>query len=541
MKIIHLLLKNSGKPFYLAAICSFISGASSAGVIAVINYEIANLPNLPAWLLWLFISLCLILCVFRFISWVLITRLSQEVIYNLRLEMTQGILNCPLQHLETVGAPKLLATLTGDIQAIAQASGTISQLIVNLALLLGSLVYLCWLSPSIFIGFLLFMSIAFYSYQLLIKQGRKYFILARQTQDILFKHFRTVTEGTKELKLHRPRRQSFISEDLRSAAEDFKRYQINGMNIFAFANPWGIILFFIPLGLLIFVLPNFTNISVAVISGYALTTLYMINPLRAITISLPEITQANIALNKIDSLGISLSEKTIEPNFPTGSDFDNDWTSLELVDINHTYQGEKEEHQFGLDNINLKFKPGELVFIVGGNGSGKSTLIKLITGLYTPDRGQILLNNIPVQDDNREWYRQQFSVVFYDFYLFERLLGIESNRETEIQNYLNLLEIEHKVTVKDGNLSTTNLSQGQRKRLALLTAYLEDRPIYVFDEWASDQDPVFKEIFYKKLLPQLKSRGKTVIAVSHDDRYFTECDRLIKLDYGRIIEDRYLS
>mgnify|MGYP006362176501 FL=1 len=144
-------------------------------------------------------------------------------------------------------------------------------------------------------------------------------------------------------------------------------------------------------------------------------------------------------------------------------------------------------------------------------------------------------------DDNREWYRQQFSVVFYDFYLFDRLLGIESNRAMEIQNYLNLLEIEHKVTVKDGTLSTTNLSQGQRKRLALLTAYLEDRPIYVFDEWASDQDPVFKEIFYKKLLPQLKSRGKTVIAVSHDDRYFEECDRLVKLDYGRIIEDRYLG
>jgi putative ATP-binding cassette transporter len=120
---------------------------------------------------------------------------------------------------------------------------------------------------------------------------------------------------------------------LRSAAEDFKRYQINGMNIFAFANPWGIILFFIPLGLLIFVLPNFMNISVAVISGYALTTLYMINPLRAITISLPEITQANIALNKIDSLGISLSEKTIEPNFPTGADFDDKWTSLELVNL----------------------------------------------------------------------------------------------------------------------------------------------------------------------------------------------------------------
>ncbi|NJL81182.1 MAG: ATP-binding cassette domain-containing protein, partial [Richelia sp. SM2_1_7] len=188
-------------------------------------------------------------------------------------------------------------------------------------------------------------------------------------------------------------------------------------------------------------------------------------------------------------------------------------------------------------NINLKFKPGELVFIVGGNGSGKSTLIKLITGLYVPNKGNILFDNRPITNENREWYRQQFSVVFYDFYLFERLLGIEENSATEIQNYLIQLELERKVTVKDGILSTTNLSQGQRKRLALLTAYLENRPIFVFDEWASDQDPVFKEIFYHKLLPELKQRGKTVIVVSHDDRYFDKCDRIIKLDYGSVVEN----
>jgi putative ATP-binding cassette transporter len=130
--------------------------------------------------------------------------------------------------------------------------------------------------------------------------------------------------------------------------------------------------------------------------------------------------------------------------------------------------------------------------------------------------------------------------VFYDFYLFDRLLGIEENSRSQVQQYLTDLELEHKVTFKNGILSTTNLSQGQRKRLALLTAYLEDRPIYVFDEWASDQDPAFKQLFYKKLLPELKNRGKTIVAVTHDDRYFTECDRLIKLDYGQIVEDRYL-
>ena len=135
-----------------------------------------------------------------------------------------------------------------------------------------------------------------------------------------------------------------------------------------------------------------------------------------------------------------------------------------------------------------------------------------------------------------------FSAIFADFYLFERLLGLETDDlDGQAQTYLKQLELDRKVQVNNGQLSTLNLSQGQRKRLALLTAYLEDRSIYVFDEWASDQDPVFKDVFYRELLPALKRRGKTVLVVSHDDRYFECGDRLIKLDYGQVIEERDLS
>ena len=541
MKIIRLLLKNSSKNFFLAAIFSLLSGASGAGIIATINYAIANLQNPPLWLIVLFIILCVSLWIFQFISWVLINRLAQGVIYDLRLEMTQRILDCPLQHLETLGIPKLLATLTDDITVISSASVQLSLMIVNLAITLGIFVYLLWLSPLLF--FIVFgcVLISFYLYNSIQNLGIKDLENARQVQDILFGHIRTVTEGAKELKLHRQRRIAFIKEDLQSSASKYKEYRISSITAFAFAGSLGTVLFFIPVGLILFVFPQLNMVSTAIISSYALALLYLISPISGVVTSLPQIAQANIALNKIESLGISLSEQVTEPNFPPGSDFESNWTSLELVNVTHAYGGDSEEHQFTLYNINLKFEPGELVFIVGGNGSGKSTLIKLITGLYVPDNGKILFNNRPVTDDNREWYRQQFSVVFYDFYLFARLLGIEENRETEIQNYLTLLELERKVTVKDGILSTTNLSQGQRKRLALLTAYLENRTIYVFDEWASDQDPVFKEIFYNKLLPELKQRGKTVIAISHDDRYFDSCDRLIKLDYGRVVENRVMG
>lgn len=534
MKIIRLLLKSSSKSLLLATVASFISGVSSAGVIAVINYAIANLQDLPVWLPWLFVGLCLILWLFSYISWVLTTHLSQKIIYDLRLKMTRRILNCPLQQIETIGSSALLATLTGDIDSISGASIQLSLIIVNFAVLIGIFAYLCWLSPLLFLIVFISLGAGFWLYSAIQNKGMQNFELNRQVLDVLFGNFRSVIEGTKELKLNRPKRIAFLNEELEVSAAKSKKYWIEAIKSIAFGASLGTVLFFVPIGLILFVFPKLSSVSAATISSYAIAVLYMIGPIREIATSLPQIAEANVAFDKIESLGLSLGEEVTEPDFPTGSDFDGDWTSLELVNLDHAYSGETEEHNFSLNDINLKFKPGEIVFIVGGNGSGKSTLIKLISGLYAPDRGKILLNNLPVSDDNREWYRQQFSAVFYDFYLFDRLIGIDRDRQQEIQDYLKLLEIDHKVTVKDGILSTLSLSQGQRKRLALLTAYLEDRPIYIFDEWASDQDPVFKEVFYTKLLPELKSRGKTVIAVTHDDKYFEQCDRLIKLDYGHL-------
>jgi putative ATP-binding cassette transporter len=207
--------------------------------------------------------------------------------------------------------------------------------------------------------------------------------------------------------------------------------------------------------------------------------------------------------------------------------------------VTHSYHREQEESSFVLGPIDLSFRPGELIFLIGGNGSGKTTLAKLLTGLYIPEAGEIRLNGQLITDENRESYRQHFSAIFTDFYLFESLLGLDHPELDQLaQKYLARLQLDHKVQVIDGNLSTTALSQGQRKRLALLAACLEDRPFYIFDEWAADQDPLFKEIFYEQLLPELKSKGKTALVLSHDERYYHVADRIIKLDYGKLVSDQ---
>jgi putative ATP-binding cassette transporter len=190
-----------------------------------------------------------------------------------------------------------------------------------------------------------------------------------------------------------------------------------------------------------------------------------------------------------------------------------------------------------LGPIDVEIAPGELVFVIGGNGSGKSTFVKVLAGLYSPQQGEIRLGETVVSDTNRAWYRDHYSVVFSDSYLFEKLLGLDDALvESQAKSYLSRLRMDHKVDIKGRTFSTTDLSQGQRKRLALVTAYLEDRAIYIFDEWAADQDPEYKEIFYRELLPDLRARGKSVVVITHDDRYFHLGDRVLKLEDGKVVD-----
>jgi len=126
-----------------------------------------------------------------------------------------------------------------------------------------------------------------------------------------------------------------------------------------------------------------------------------------------------------------------------------------------------------------------------------------------------------------------FSAIFIDFHLFDRFYGIQNGIDPKkVNDLLKLMKLDHKVTVQNNQFSTTDLSTGQRKRLAMIIAIMEDKPIYVFDERAADQSPGFRDYFYYQLLPSLKQKGKTVIAVTHDQQYFDIADRILEMDYG---------
>jgi putative pyoverdin transport system ATP-binding/permease protein len=537
MNIIRLLLRNSWTTLILAICMGAISGGCSTLLLAQINQGINSNTLQSDRLLIGFVSLVFITILTSILAQYLLVKLSQSAIYKLRLSLSQKILASPLRNLEKLGASKLLATLTKDINSISDAVLAIPFLCINLALIIGCLIYLAWLSRSVFLTTIAVLIIGILSIQLLVKKAYKLFELAREIEDKLFKNFRAITEGTKELKLNRDRRDVFLANELEVNAAESQQANINSMAIIAIAYGNSQLLFFLLYGLLIFALPQFKPIESSILSGYVITLTYLMRPFESIFEILPSISQASVALKKIDILGLSLVDKAEILAITSNHNLTFEH-SLELKNVTHTYYREQEESNFTLESINLTFYPQEIIFIIGGNGSGKSTLGKIIAGLYIPEAGEILVDGKLITEVNRESYRQLFAAVFADFYLFESLLGVgEDNINLQTQNYLKKLQLEKKVTIEFGKFSTIELSQGQRKRLALLTAYLEDRPIYLFDEWAAEQDPYFREIFYQQLLPELKQRGKTVIVITHDDRYFHLADRLIKLDYGRIIKN----
>lgn len=536
MNVIWLLLKASWLNVSIAILTGLISGGCSAMLISLINRAISDNSN--GNLVWYFAGLAILALLSGFVSQFLLIYLSQEAVYNLRLSLSRGILSTPLRNLEELGANRLLATLTDDVGTLSNTIFLIPFLCVDIAVVVGCLTYLSTISGTVFVVVFCFLVLTIGTVQLLLNKMRKFFDLAREEQDILFKHFRSITDGIKELKLHSLRRQEFFTEELQGSADASRNYNVTALNTGAVAIGVGQLLFFMLMGLLLFVLPKFVPVSTPVLSAYILTSTYLMSPFQNILQRLPAIFRANTSVEKIERMGLALASQA-EINSTVKLPETGQWKTLELNRVIHSYPGEKEDSNFILGELNLKFHPGQLVFIIGGNGSGKSTLAKLITGLYIPESGKILLDSQPITEENREWYRQHFSAIYSDFYLFERLLGMTNHDlDKQAAEYLREFHLENKVQVKDGVLSTTALSQGQRKRLALLTAYLEDRPIYLFDEWASDQDPFFRDIFYKQLLPELKRRGKTVFVISHDDRYFDLADRAIKLDYGKVEYDR---
>ena len=538
-RFLHFVVQRSRSMAWLMVCVGVLSGVLSAGVLALINHVLHHPSDHSLLVMLGFVVLVAGKILSNLGSQLLLVRFSQDTILDLSLSLCAKIVRAPLRRSEQRGAANIHVTLTDDVSWVTWAIQCFPHLIMNVAVVLGCGIYLAWLSWGVFLGVVGVTVVGALGYQWLHTNARNVISAAREARAELFQHFRSLTDGLKELLMHRARRQEFVNQEVRGAAESYRKANMEATRRQALSEVWTQVSFYSLIGFIVFLFPSVVMVSPETLTGYIVAVLYMMGPIWSIIGSLPTIERGQVALENIERLGVSLdvgSEDVqtievagVEAGIPP---------IVQWNDVVFSYGEEKGvEAPFSLGPISLDLHAGELVFVIGGNGSGKSTFVKVLSGLYRPSQGHVTLSGTMITDANREWYREHFSVVFSDFHLFKKLLGqSDAQAERFAPEYLRLLYMDQKVTLQGRSFSTLDLSQGQRKRLALVTAYLEDRPIYVFDEWAADQDPQYKEIFYKTLLPDLCKRGKLVVVITHDDRYFHLGNQVIKLEDGKAVE-----
>lgn len=531
MDLLILMAKRSWRALLVATLTGLICGLAAAGLIAMINQSLEVFDQLRPTDGLYFAALVLLVAVSRVIADVSLLRLGQGAVHDMRLHLSAKLIDTPYAKLQRLGKHRLLAMLTDDTQTISQAVELVPILLVNAGIIAACLGYLGWLSLPLLGLTLLLIVLGSLSFNWPQRRALTSISRARELKDQLFDQYRLLTDGSKELQLNHPRRQHFFSRLLLPVSLQYRKDFVRGMSIYAVVLNWGNAVFYMLIGVVLFLAPHFIELSASLVTGYILAILYMITPLSELMHALPTLGRASVALNKIRALEgeMEAASETVE-TLPTTQ-----VRNLVCRQVAHTYYREREDGHFTLGPIDLTLNAGEVVFITGGNGSGKTTLAMLLTGLYRPESGDILLDEQVSSANDNHHYRQHFSAIFTDFCLFENLLnGDDPQRVQQAQEYLVHLQLDHKVQIEDGKMTTLALSTGQRKRLALLSAYLEDRPCYLFDEWAADQDPVFKQFFYDRILTDLRERGKLVIVISHDDAYFGLADRLIRIESGML-------
>lgn len=529
------------KPFWplvsLSIGLGMLGGLSVTALLATINSALHNESGLTQGLVLGFAGLCLMALLSTILSDIGSNYVGQHIIARLRRELGEKVLAAPIDQIERYRSHRLIPVLTHDVDTISDFAFAFAPLAVSLTVTLGCLGYLASLSWPMFLVMLVAIGLGTTMQFVARAWGMRGFEAAREAEDDLQKHYNAIAEGAKELRIHRPRRQRMFLHGIRNTANRICDTQIRSINTFVIAKSLGSMLFFVVIGLALALQSWWPSADKTVMSGFVLVLLYMKGPLEHLIGTLPIISKAQIAFRRIAELSKQFSSPEPHLLLDDQSQPATPLHSLVLNQVSYSFAPVPGSEPFRMGPVNVSIQQGDIVFIVGENGCGKTTLIKLLLGLYAPQSGSIELNGQAVTAANRDDYRQIFTTIFADYYLFDDVIQGDKPVPEDAARYLRRLEIDHKVSIRDGVFSTTDLSTGQRKRLALVSAWLEERPVLVFDEWAADQDPTFRRIFYTELLPDLKRLGKTIIVISHDDRYFDIADQLIRLHAGKVVSE----
>jgi len=519
-------------------VLSISSGLANMLLILLITSSLESTVELKYLVFYYVLTFSVYLLGRRFLQVYLIT-FTMGVIYDLRVKIIDRIFATSYQQFEKVDKGLVYTAMNDDVGTIGESTNMFVVLATSFFTAAGALLYLAsiafWATVLTF-SLMLLLTLLYY---VVSKSTNRYYEEARDTRNDFIRLIAGMIDGFKELSLHRNKRKEY-TKDMADSANDYREKMSTAGTRFVNASLVGEAVLIVILGAVVFAFPKvFPGIKIYTLMSFVIVLLYLIGPITTILNSVPAVMRLRIALNRI---------KGFLSNMPSGSAAKQDAVlyvsrtveSIRAEGVRFRYKSDQEQDLFEVGPVDLEIGRGEIVFIIGGNGSGKTTLAKLLSGLYVPDGGEFKINGEPV---DALQLSEHFSTVFSPMYLFEKLYDIDlRERHEEVKRYLKLLNLDRKVEIKGNTYNTINLSGGQRKRLGLLQCYLEDRPVYLFDEWAADQDPDYRKFFYRTLLPEMKMKGKIIIAITHDDHYFDVADKVYKMQQGQLEDhtERYL-
>ncbi|PRY65254.1 putative ATP-binding cassette transporter [Vreelandella songnenensis] len=532
MELLQVVFRHYRWPFLGAIGLSLFSAGLGVGVIAFINQRLIEVGS-PLSALPQFLGLLAVLLAVTLGTQLALTLLGHHFVFDLRSRLVKRILDTDIERLEQLGNATLLASLSSDVRNITIGFVRLPELVQGVVLTLASIAYLAWLSPQMVVITVVWIAFTMWAGWVLVSRVYRHFNLVRESEDRLYKDYQSAIEGRKELALNRDRAKHFFDETYTANAREYRYHIIRADTYHLSAGNWSNIMMLGAIGVVFFMANGLGWATPAVAATFALTLLFLRTPLIQAIGAWPTLISAQVAFDKLASLELA----EYQPGFGVENRF-TDWQRLELVDVTYHYPESAHGEGFHVGPINLTLTRGEQVFLIGGNGSGKSTLARLLSGLYRPEGGHIKVDGQVLTPAQWQDFRAHFASVFTDFHQFDLAMGPDGQKADPalVATWLERLQMQQKLQWEGDRVINTQLSQGQRKRLALLLAIAEERDILLLDEWAADQDPQFRRLFYRELLPHLREMGKTVFAISHDDSYFAHADRLLEMSQGKLHE-----
>ena len=467
------------------------------------------------------------------------TIILEQIIERLRLRILYKLRDTDVQPFEGMDKGRIYATLSSDALSISTSAGMVINASSSLVMLVFTFLLMALISINALMMTVGLVGVVILYYLRHNRTVAEQLACASNKENEFFDNLNGFLGGFKELKLNRAKRNDYFKEEIEQIIRATNRHRVDAGKAMNHSLLIAHSYLFFTLGGLIFVLPIIAPSEVTIIPMLVPIVLFASGPLSDVVSSLPALARAEASIINIYQLEGNIDQRIEETT--QGTDHTRYvpppavFTSLKCEGLSFQYPANG-QHPFKIHPLDFEIKAGQIVFLVGGNGSGKSTLLKLLTGLYRPDAGRLLLNDEEIFEGNVTKLQEMYSPIFTDFHLFKRVLGQQQVDETRVTELLTRMELADKTSIVGGRVTNMNLSTGQRKRLALVLSTLDDRPIYIFDEWAADQDPVFRKYFYEVLLRQMASAGKTILAATHDDHYFHVADKVYAMEYGKVVD-----